>query len=295
MIANLGRAEIASKGFTDAAFSYLPEADIRQQLLLAQEVENEILGNSTGFRPAEGWLDPLLVSLLKEMGFNWAITTGSTLFNMGGNNDKLFFHLLKQKGLNDLQLDILCTFENSHHNFPQHIKETFLGQIDVKQFVNNLFRLGENQKGYRPCMVLEFLMESPLWSDDPRAAVQRFRFFLQCLESIGTFNYSLPSKMLERGEYEEQAWAYPKLNARRLELLLADARDAIAKSQGKNINPSVLKKAWANLLLAESNSAFQIACLPQDALEEKQIAAWYNSYLQACEYAWKTKRSALEI
>lgn len=294
ILTNVGRAEIASKGYSDAFLSELPEPDIRQQFLLAQEIENDIWGSAPGFRPAEGWLDPMVTTMLKEIGFNWAVISGSSIFNTYGQDEKLLFSLLRQKGLNGQSLDVICTFDDPKQSFSQSVKDIFRGQCNIKQFVNELFRMGELQKVHRPMVVLEFEMEAPFWSNDPSSSIQQLRFFLQCLERLGSFNYSMPSRILGRAEGEEPMWCYPQPNIRRLELLLDDAREAIHRAEHKDPASGIVKQAWKSLLLAENYTAFQLAALANNSIAEKKemLLCAINAYLQACEQAWAAKKLA---
>jgi hypothetical protein len=292
VINNVGRAEMASKGFCDAPLSQLPEIDMRQQLILAHEIESDRWGASPGFFASEGWLDPLAISLLHEQAFLWAIVAGSSL-TANGMEYTTALGVLKQKGLEEHSLDILSTFDDQNQTFSKNIANVFSGQTDIRKFVNELSRIGETQKKYRPLMVLDFAMEVPLLSN-ATVALQKFKFFLQSLESIGSFNFLLPSKVIGKTE-TEAVWISPKSSPRRLELMILEARNVLTTAMKKEPGALLLKKAWHNLLLAQSATVSETIARSNTVKDKTEMAAVENVYLRACTRAWTAKKIAQDV
>lgn len=291
VINNIGRAEMATKGFSDAPMSELPEPDMRQQLTLAQEMESDRWGASPGFLASEGWLDPLTVSLLKEMGYKWALVAGSYLAG-NGMDYTAAMRVLQQKGLEEHQIEVLCTLDDANQNFSKNIANIFNGQTDVRKFVNELSRIGESQKKYRPLMVLEFSMDAPILGN-AIVALQKFKFFLQSMETIGCFNFLLPSKVIGKGDAETMLLS-PKINPHRLESMIQEARQVILLAMKKEPESALLKKAWHNLLLAQSATVMETIARPASK-DKNEMTAIENVYLRACGRAWAAKKIAQDI
>ena len=273
------RVELAHKGYSDACFSYLPERDIRQQLIFCKDINNLVWDVPIdGFLPIEGYCDPLLVKLLKEMGWQWITVSSDSIIN--NYPQKTALNTFQIPGISPNEtINSLCYFEGEAkaQDFSQKIKNIFLGKIDVKKLVNEIFHLTQNNE--LSILAIKFSMEYPLLCSNPLVGIKRFRFFLECLESVGLTKIDLPGNIFNI-ENKKNTILLEIPYERRLNILLQEARDAIREAELKNISKIVINKAWKKLLLAEDYSATKLF---DKANCQSNFTDNFNRYIQACQ------------
>ena len=272
------RVELAHKGYSDACFSYLPQRDMKQQLIFCKEINNQVWDVPIdGFLPVEGYADPLLVKQLKEMGWQWIIVSSNNIIN--NYPQKTALNTFQIPGISPNEsINSLCYFEGKNKDFSQKIKDIFLGKIDVKKLVNEIFHLTQNNE--QSILAIKFSMEFPLLTETPLVAIKRFRFFLECLESVGLTKIDLPGNIFNF-ESKKNTILLEIPYERRLNMLLQEARDSIKQAEIRNVSKVVIKKAWKKLLLAEDYNAIKI--FDKTNYQTTNFADNFNRYTQACQ------------
>ena len=274
------QGEIATKGFTDVAFTHLSTKEIQKHLELIREIEDEIGIRSYGFTPVEGIIDPLTIYLLEEKEFKWVMLPGKSIIGNYGQVQSTAYEPKIQMGLEEKKLPVFCGFDTKQNNFQQKLKEVIFGKADTKKFVNEIFQATKDYREQRCVFCIEFSMETAIFTQNP--VIQKFRFFLQSLQSIGGINFTLPGNVLERTDVTDVV--YSKGNLRRLPSLIAEAREEILSLEKENPNHPLLKSAWKELFSAQNYHV-------QEATKYNMKSAkyFYNHYLKACNQAFNCK------
>ncbi len=288
--------EVAIKGYSSAFFSNLPEEDIYHQLTFAREIEKEMLGEpSTGFIPEEGWLDVLTPDVLQKFNFRWTLVSGQYFLGQHGQNVNNLSRLKKISGLNGSSIDTFCTLVETEERISQQIDHIFSDQVNAKETVSDLCRFLEACKASKPVLVLKFSAEAPFFQSSTIASLQRLRFFLQCLQSVGSFNITIPKTIQRKSQGEPEDIYMDLKKDQRLDILFKEAREAILRAKNKNPDSILLRRAWKNLLTAQEYEVDNTQHLPHSWQEFEGIPGDFYEYISACELVQAAKRNAESV
>ncbi len=251
------RAELAIKGFSDALFSRLGNVDISRQLETAHAEEISAWSKpSTGFFSAEGWIDPWLVSSLRNTGTEWGIVSSLSL--LSHYPAEYHYQVLHLPGFHkDEYLPCLPLQNDPEIIFG--LLQILLGKADSKSFISQIVSKLP-PKLEQPILVLPIPVELPLFSQDSNTIMQRFRSFIQFLDMAIPLKISSPKKVLSTIESNKKRCIYYDVSiyAHRLEILFNELRNLLQIAQQKNPESSYLVAAQENLLLAQDCEALQV-------------------------------------
>lgn len=286
------QAVIATKGFSSAALTQLSKTEILHQLGFAHEVNKETFGKSTNiFMPQEGWIDVYMPGILKKTGFKCALLSGSSVVNYHKKSPQNTTSIHQIRGLKNAHIHALSSYTDGIISSGEKINDLFTGRTTSKDLTNELFLLFD--KVEKPILMLHVNAELPFFQEGPRSAIQRFRFFIEGLQSTGNFHFSLPIPLIERAENEIELGP-ALLQDRRLQQLAQQARDIIVEKEKKDPKALAIRKAWKNLLFAHDYCFTQEYLSTLDPTDEIQYKNVCDLYIQACERAQLAIKNALE-